>query len=133
MRRNTTGHRNQKQERIYEAQPGNAHRDTKRDQKRKMARLAGAIGAGGVLGPLLLMFGLARTDAAAASLLLTLEGAATALMAWFIFHENFDRRIAIGLTSLVAGAVRILTNTSQCDIGIRMCRACITRIVTTNS
>ena len=66
--------------------------------------LAGAIGAGGVLGPLLLMFGLARTDAAAASLLLTLEGAATALMAWFIFHENLDRRIAIGMASLVAGA-----------------------------
>jgi drug/metabolite transporter (DMT)-like permease len=66
--------------------------------------LAGAIGAGGVLGPLLLMFGLARTDAATASLLLTLEGAATALMAWFIFHENFDRRIAIGMASLVVGA-----------------------------
>jgi drug/metabolite transporter (DMT)-like permease len=67
--------------------------------------LAGAIGAGGMLGPLLLMLGLARTDAAAASLLLTLEGAATALMAWFIFHENFDRRIAVGMASLVAGAV----------------------------
>lgn len=25
-----------------------------------------------------------------------LEGAATALMAWFIFHENFDRRVALG-------------------------------------
>ena len=57
-----------------------------------------------MLGPLLLMFGLARTDAAAASLLLTLEGAATALMAWFIFQENFDRRIAVGMASLVAGA-----------------------------
>jgi drug/metabolite transporter (DMT)-like permease len=50
------------------------------------------------------MAGLARTDAAAASLLLTLEGAATALMAWFVFHENFDRRIALGMCSLVAGA-----------------------------
>jgi drug/metabolite transporter (DMT)-like permease len=66
--------------------------------------LAGAIGTGGVVGPLLLMFGLARTDAATASLLLTLEGAATALMAWFIFHENFDLRIAIGMASLVTGA-----------------------------
>src|SRR5262249_40140942 len=64
--------------------------------------LAGAIGAGGVLGPLLLMFGLSRTEAATASLLLTLEGAATALMAWFIFHENFDRRVAVGMASLVA-------------------------------
>ena len=66
--------------------------------------LAGAIVAGGIVGPLLLMAGLARTDAATASLLLTLEGAATALMAWFIFHEHFDRRIAWGMTCLVAGA-----------------------------
>ena len=69
--------------------------------------LAGAIAAGGVLGPLLLMAGLARTDAAAASLLLTLEGAATALMAWFIFHENFDRRIALGMACLVTGAATL--------------------------
>ncbi len=66
--------------------------------------LAGAIASGGVVGPLLLMTGLSRTDAAAASLLLALEGAATALMAWFIFHENFDRRIALGMCCLVAGA-----------------------------
>jgi drug/metabolite transporter (DMT)-like permease len=66
--------------------------------------LAAAIGAGGILGPLLLMLGLARTNAATASLLLTLEGVVTALMAWFIFHENFDRRIAIGMASIVAGA-----------------------------
>jgi drug/metabolite transporter (DMT)-like permease len=67
--------------------------------------LGGAIAVGGVLGPLLLMNGLARTDAATASLLLTLEGAATALMAWFVFHENFDRRIALGMAFLVAGAI----------------------------
>jgi drug/metabolite transporter (DMT)-like permease len=67
--------------------------------------LAGAIAAGGIAGPILLMVGLTRTDAAAASLLLTLEGAATALIAWFIFHENFDRRIALGMACLVAGAV----------------------------
>jgi drug/metabolite transporter (DMT)-like permease len=50
--------------------------------------LAGAIGAGGVVGPLLLMFGLARTDAATASLLLTLEGAATALMGGLGFSSS---------------------------------------------
>lgn len=66
--------------------------------------LAGAIAVGGVVGPILLMFGLARTDAASASLLLSLEGVATALLAWFVFHENFDRRIAIGMVCLVAGA-----------------------------
>jgi len=67
--------------------------------------LAGAIGAGGIVGPLFLMLGLTRTEAAAASLLLALEGAATALIAWFIFHENFDRRIALGMACLVAGAL----------------------------
>jgi len=66
--------------------------------------LAAAIFCGGIVGPLLLMIGLARTDAAAASLLLTLEGAATALLAWFIFHENVDRRIALGMLCLFAGA-----------------------------
>ncbi len=66
--------------------------------------LAGAIALGGVVGPVLLMLGLSRTAAATASLLLTLEGAATALLAWFVFHENFDRRIALGMACLVAGA-----------------------------
>lgn len=73
-------------------------------QRQDIKWLAGAIAAGGVAGPILLMLGLTRTDAAAASLLLALEGAATALMAWFIFHENFDRRIAFGMIFLVAGA-----------------------------
>jgi drug/metabolite transporter (DMT)-like permease len=73
--------------------------------RRDLPWLAGAIIAGGIVGPLLLMFGLARTEAAAASLMLTLEGVATALMAWFIFHENFDRRIALGMACLVVGAL----------------------------
>lgn len=66
--------------------------------------LGAAILSGGVGGPLLLMLGLSRTDAASASLLLTLEGVATALLAWFAFHEHFDRRIALGMACLVAGA-----------------------------
>jgi drug/metabolite transporter (DMT)-like permease len=49
--------------------------------------------------------GLTRTDASTASLLLTLEGVATALMAWFIFHESFDRRIATGMLCLALGAM----------------------------
>src|SRR5262249_24745107 len=69
--------------------------------------LAGAIALGGIAGPVLLMLGLARTPAATASLLLTMEGAATALLAWFVFHENFDRRIALGMACLVAGAATV--------------------------
>ena len=74
-------------------------------ERKDIPFLAGAIAAGGIAGPILLMVGLQQTDASAASLLLTLEGVATALMAWFIFHENFDRRIAVGMACLVAGAI----------------------------
>ena len=60
---------------------------------------------GGVAGPVLLMTGLAGTSAAHASLLLNAEGVLTALIAWFAFKENFDRRIAVGMLAIVAGAV----------------------------
>jgi drug/metabolite transporter (DMT)-like permease len=42
--------------------------------------------------------------------LLTLEGVATAFIAWFVFHENFDRRIALGMACLVAGAMVLSWN-----------------------
>lgn len=67
--------------------------------------LAGAIGAGGVVGPVLLMLGLTGMPASGASLLLNSEGVFTALLAWFAFKENFDRRIALGMVAIVAGAV----------------------------
>lgn len=67
--------------------------------------LAAAMLSGGVIGPVLLLLGLVRVSASAASLLLTLEGVLTALLAWFVFKENFDRRIAVGMFSIVAGAV----------------------------
>jgi drug/metabolite transporter (DMT)-like permease len=67
--------------------------------------LAGAIAAGGVAAPLLLMAGLARTPASITSLLLNLEGVFTALIAWVIFRENVDRRIALGMAAIVAGGV----------------------------
>src|SRR5262245_45238792 len=44
---------------------------------------SGAIVAGGVIGPVCLMLGLSLTPATTASLLLNLEGVATAFIAWF--------------------------------------------------
>lgn len=67
--------------------------------------LAGAILAGGVLAPVLLMTGLAAMPASGAALLLNAEGVFTALLAWFVFRESFDRRIALGMLAIVAGAV----------------------------
>ena len=67
--------------------------------------LAGAIVAGGMVGPVLLMWGLMATPASSASLLLNLEGVLTALLAWFVFQENFDARIALGMALIAAGGV----------------------------
>lgn len=66
---------------------------------------AGAVVCGGVLAPVLLMFGLINMPASDASLLLNAEGVFTALLAWFAFKENFDHRIALGMAAIVAGAV----------------------------
>src|SRR5262245_17278792 len=59
--------------------------------------LGTAILAGGIMGPVLLLIGLKLTPASSASLLLNLEGMFTATIAWFIFKENFDLRIALGM------------------------------------
>ena len=66
---------------------------------------AGAILTGGIVGPVLLLIGLADMPASGASLLLNAEGVFTALLAWFAFKENFDRRIALGMGAIAAGAV----------------------------
>jgi drug/metabolite transporter (DMT)-like permease len=70
--------------------------------------LAGAILSGGIVAPILLMIGLASTSAAASSLLLNLEGVFTALLAWFAFRENFDRRIALGMAFITAGGALLV-------------------------
>jgi drug/metabolite transporter (DMT)-like permease len=78
--------------------------------------LAGAIAFGGVAGPVLLMAGLSRTPASSASLLLNLEGVFTALLAWFVFRENFDRRIALGMVAIVAGGA-VLSWAGRVELG----------------
>jgi drug/metabolite transporter (DMT)-like permease len=67
--------------------------------------LIGAIGFGGVLGPIGLMFGLTHTSGAHASLLLNLEAVLTAVLAWIVFKENADRRIVLGMIVIVAGGI----------------------------
>ena len=87
--------------------------------------LAGAVAAGGVLGPVLLMLGLARMNASSASLLLNAEGVFTALLAWFVFKENFDRRIAVGMLAIVAGGL-VLAWPGQMDWPGWQPAACVT-------
>ena len=72
---------------------------------RDLPWLVAAIAAGGIVGPALLMYGLARTDGATASLLLNLEVVFTAAMAWTVFRENVDKRVFMGMLAIAAGGV----------------------------
>ena len=72
---------------------------------RDLPWLTGAIVSGGIVGPVLLLSGLRHTPASSASLLLNLEGVLTAMLAWFVFKENFDRRIAFGMAAIALGGL----------------------------
>ena len=78
--------------------------------------LAGAILFGGIVGPVLLMFGLSAMPATGAALLLNAEAVFTALIAWLVFKENVDRRIALGMLAIVAGAI-VLSIPSGAELG----------------
>jgi drug/metabolite transporter (DMT)-like permease len=67
--------------------------------------LALVVLSGGIVGPVLLMFGLATTLASSAALLLNLEGLATMAIAWLAFHENVDRRLLAGAAAIIGGAI----------------------------
>jgi len=87
-----------------------------------------AVLSGGIVAPVLLMFGLTVTSASSASLLLNLEGVLTALLAWFVFKENFDRRIFAGMIAILGGGV-LLSCQPQRELGISwgalaICGAC---------
>lgn len=80
---------------------GSAGEENTNLSRRDLPWLGGAIFSGGLMGPALLMAGLIATPASTASLLLNLEGVLTALLAWFVFKENFDQRIFIGMALIV--------------------------------
>ena len=67
--------------------------------------IAAVVLFGGVAGPVFLMFGLSKTQASSASLLLNLEGIATMVIAWVVFRENVDRRLILGAVAIVCGAL----------------------------
>lgn len=85
-------------------------------QQRDAAPLAGAILAGGVVAPVLLLVGLSAMPASGASLLLNAEAVFTALLAWAVFREHLGRRILLGLIAIVAGAV-VLSKPYGAELG----------------
>lgn len=86
-------------------QAGSGSAGQHRFQRAELPWLFGAILAGGVAGPALLMLGLSSTPAATGSLLLNLESVLTAVIAWVVFRENVDVQVFLGMLVIVAGGV----------------------------
>ncbi len=96
--------------------------------RRDLPWLAAVILTGGVVGPVLLMVGLCSTPASTASLLLNLEGLFTLGIAWTVFRENVDTRIALGAATILSGAVLLSWNGGPDGIGwgaIAVAGACL--------
>lgn len=81
--------------------------------------LAGAIFAGGVAAPIVLLFSLQNTPAATASLLLNFEGVATTLIAFFAFKESISRR-AWGAIAIITIASIFLSIDLQAEWGFSL-------------
>jgi len=88
-------------------------------RKKDLPWLAGAVIAGGIAAPILLLLGLDRTPAATASLLLNFEGVATAIIALLIFKEAIGRRVVLAV-ALVTLASILLTWTAGEQFGISL-------------
>lgn len=84
---------------------GRRERTARRWDAKNLWRLGAMVLAGGVVGPVLLLLGLARAPAASVALWLTLETVATALIAAVFFREHVSRRTWISVALITAASV----------------------------
>ncbi len=88
-------------------------------RRRDLPWLAGAIVAGGVVAPVLLLWGLSGSSASSASLLLNLEGVITTLVAALIFREAVGARIWLAAAIMLAASV-LLSYDPQAAFGFSL-------------
>jgi len=67
--------------------------------------MIGAVFAGGVAAPIILLFSLQVTPAASASLLLNFESVATTIIAMIVFKEAVDKRILMAMISITLASI----------------------------
>ncbi len=92
---------------------GSAGGGEARLEKKDLPWLAGAVLAGGIIGPVCLMEGLSRISGFSASLLLNFEGLATALIAVILFRENAGRKTWLALAVMTAAGILLSWNPGQ--------------------
>jgi drug/metabolite transporter (DMT)-like permease len=95
--------------------------------RRNVLRLSGAVVAGGVLAPVLLMLGLSGAPASSVALWLNFEPVATAVLAWAIFHEHVGRWTWAGAALvLVAGTILAAPSGFQAGVpALLVAAACV--------
>lgn len=78
-----------------------------------LPRLLWMAAFGAMLGPVSLAWGLQRTSATSASLMLVLEAPFTALFAWLLYQEVMDRRVKAAMLLLMAGGALLVLDTGR--------------------
>ena len=86
--------------------------------RRDIPWLTGAIIAGGVIAPISQMVGLNLISGFSTSLLLNLEGAATAVIAVFFFRENAGKRLWFALLCMTAAGILLSWSPGQSKFNI---------------
>jgi drug/metabolite transporter (DMT)-like permease len=79
----------------------------RREDRRNRMRLLGAVTAGGIAGPVLLLLGLGLAQAASVSLWLTFELVATAVLGALVFREPLGRAGWLGVIAALAAAATL--------------------------
>jgi len=87
-------------------------------EKKDLPWLAGAILAGGIIAPIALLTGLTMVSGYATSLLLNLEGVATAIIAVLVFNEFAGRRLWIALLFMTLAGVLLAWTPGQGTIDL---------------
>ncbi len=75
-----------------------------------LPRLLAMASFGAVIGPVALAWGLQRTSGASASLMLTLEALFTVVLAWRLYGESMDKRVATAMLLLLAGGIALVAD-----------------------
>ena len=99
----------------------------KRLDKMNLLRLSGAILFGGILGPVLLLFGLRTASAASVSLWLNMEMIATAILGRLVFRDHLGRYGWLGVMGVLVASVMLGLGETTAGIqaGVLVALACI--------
>lgn len=90
---------------IFQSLRGNNKNTEASIKKEDLKWLIGAVFAGGVIAPIILMYSLKNTPATTASLLLNFEGVSTTLIAFLIFKEAVGKRIWLAVTCITMASI----------------------------